>query len=177
MLEKQPEPFYTVEAVFRLTNAPPANIRAWYRNELVSASGSPRRERKQRHDILFSFVEVLEIGIIHELKVRGADTRRIRKALNFLRTLGPELMSQLHLGASLPAELRKKAWYLDVSGDDILFYENKSRAMSAVKTRGQMILYCLMINVPSYKENLKRKVIRDVQSGRIADLAPTPAKL
>src|SRR4029434_7198306 len=108
----------------RVTGADYHNILYWLRSGLIQASYSPHRQPKPRHPIRFSFTDLLEIGIIQELRERGASVQRVRKALNYLKNLSPVYTSLCHPRARLSKELRNKAVYLDVSGDDIRVYHS-----------------------------------------------------
>ncbi len=149
---------YSAEQVSRLTGADYHNILYWLRSGLIRASLSPHRQPKPRHPVRFSFTDLLEIGIIQELRERGAPVQRIRKALDYLKRLGPEYTSLFHLGAALPKELRRKAVYLDVSGDDLRVYHSDKEVLSAVKHRGQTVIHALIIDVKRFKEELEAKL-------------------
>lgn len=156
---------YTVREAARIAGADYHNILYWLRTGLITCTGSPQREKKQRHRALFSFTDVLEIAVIQELQKRGAPTKRIRKALDTLKRCGPEYMSLFHLGAALPPEMRRKAVYLDVTEDDIMIHEGKDRAMSAVKNRCQMIIvHTLMLDFKRIKKDLEERLAAAVGS-------------
>jgi len=109
----------------------------WVRTGLVRAS--VRYESKQWTPVLFSFNDVLELKFIQSLRDKGAPTRRIRKALNYLRrTLKTHEMADL---------------YLDVTNDDIHVYVNADNIMSAAKAQGQLLL----INVAMLKSEIEER--------------------
>jgi DNA-binding transcriptional MerR regulator len=152
---------YTVQQASEFTGADYHNILYWVRTGLVKASRSPGRQPKQRHRVLFDFTDLLEIGIIQELRDRGAPVQRIRKALDYLKSLGPEYVSLFHLGAALPKELREQAVYLDVSGDDIHVYHSDREVLSAVQARGQRVIHALIVDVKRFREDLEAKLTRE----------------
>ena len=109
----------------------------WVRTGLVRAS--VRYESKQWTPVLFSFDDLLELKFIQSLRDKGAPTRRIRRALNFLRrTLKSHSLTDL---------------YLDVTSDDIQVYVDPEKIMSAVKNQGQMLL----INVARLKSEIEER--------------------
>ena len=109
----------------------------WVRTGLVKAS--IQYESKQWTPVLFSFNDLLELKFIQSLRDKGAPTRRIRKALNYLRrTL------KSHDIASL---------YLDVTNDDIQVYATPDNVLSAVKNQGQLLL----INVSRLRSEIEEK--------------------
>jgi DNA-binding transcriptional MerR regulator len=122
---------------------------------LIQASYSPHRQPKPRHPIRFSFTDLLEIGIIQELRERGAPVQRVRKALNYLKNLSPVYTSLFHPRARLSKELRNKAVYLDVSGDDIRVYHSDKEVVTAVMQRGQKVIHLLIIDVKRVREELR----------------------
>ena len=157
---------YTAKQAAAITEADYHNILYWLRTRLIKCSGSPHREKKQRHRALFTFPDLLEITVIQELQGRGAPTKRIRKALDTLKECGAEYMSLFHLGAALPPELKRKALYLDVTEDDIIIHQGKDRAMSAVKNRCQMIIvHTLMVDFKRVRKGLEEKLAVVVSSG------------
>lgn len=116
--------------------------------------------------MLFHFTDLLEMKIIDELRQRGASAKKIRKALNYLKSLGPEYVSLFHLGASLPADLRSRAVYLDISGDDINVHHSNREVISAVRHRGQRIIHALMVDVAGLKADLTEKLFETANRSR-----------
>jgi DNA-binding transcriptional MerR regulator len=112
----------------------------WVRTKLVRAS--VRYESRQWTPVLFSFDDLLELKFIQSLREKGAPTRRIRKALNFLR----KEMRSLPL-----ADL-----YLDVTTDDIHVVASNDQILSAVKNQGQLLL----INVSRLRTEIEEKAKR-----------------
>ena len=109
----------------------------WVRTGLVRAS--VRYESKQWTPVLFSFSDLLELKFIQSLRDKGAPTRRIRKALSFLRrTLKKHDFMDL---------------YLDVTNDDIHVYTGTDGIVSAVKNQGQLLL----INVSMLRNEIEEK--------------------
>jgi DNA-binding transcriptional MerR regulator len=149
---------YSAEQASGVTGADYHNILYWLRSGLIQASYSPHRQPKPRHPIRFSFTDLLEIGIIQELRERGAPVQRVRKALNFLKSLGPVYTSLFHAGANLPKELRHKAVYLDVSGEDIRVYHSDKEVVAAVMQRGQTVIHLLIIDVKRVREELRTQL-------------------
>ena len=112
----------------------------WVRTGLVKAS--VRYESKQWTPVLFSFNDLLELKFIQSLRDKGAPTRRIRRALNYLRkTLKTHEMADL---------------YLDVTNDDIHVYVGPDRIVSAAQNQGQLLL----INVSMLKKDIEDKARR-----------------
>ena len=146
---------YSAEQASRVTGADYHNILYWLRSGLIQASYSPHRQPKPRHPIRFSFTDLLEIGIIQELRERGAPVQRVRKALNYLKNLSPVYTSLFHPRARLSKELRNKAVYLDVSGDDIRVYHSDKEVVTAVMQRGQKVIHLLIIDVKRVREELR----------------------
>lgn len=109
----------------------------WVRTKLVRAS--IQYESKQWTPVLFSFDDLLELKLIQSLRDKGAPTRRIRKALNFLRK---------HARNMSLADL-----YLDVTTDDIQVLASNDNILSAVKSQGQLLL----INVSRLKSEIEEK--------------------
>ena len=109
----------------------------WVRTKLVRAS--VRYESKQWTPVLFSFNDLLELKFIQSLREKGAPTRRIRKALNFLRKRGKGMP---------PAD-----FYLDVTTDDIQIVASPDQILSAVKNQGQLLL----INISRLKSEIEEK--------------------
>ena len=109
----------------------------WVRTKLVRAS--IRYESRQWTPVLFSFDDLLELKFIQSLREKGAPTRRIRKALNFLR----REVKQVPL-----ADV-----YLDVTTDDIHVVASNDQILSAVKNQGQLLL----INVTRLKSEIEEK--------------------
>src|SRR5207245_1639931 len=92
----------------------------WVRTKLVRAS--VRYESKQWTPVLFSFNDLLELKFIQSLREKGAPTRRIRKALLFLRKQAKSMpLTDL---------------YLDVTTDDIQVVLNSDQILSAVQSQG-----------------------------------------
>ena len=149
---------YSAEQASQVTGADYHNILYWLRSGLIQASHSPQRQRKPRHPIRFSFTDLLEIGIIQELRERGAPVQRVRKALNYLKSLGPVYTALFHYGTSLPTELRRKAVYLDVSGDDIRVYHSDNEVITAVMQPGQKVIHLLVIDVKRVRQELRAKL-------------------
>jgi DNA-binding transcriptional MerR regulator len=138
-----------------VTGADYHNILYWLRTGLIQASYSLHRQPKPRHPIRFAFTDLLEIGIIQELRERGAPVQRVRKALNYLKNLGPVYTSLFHPRARLAKELRHKAVYLDVSGDDIRVYHSDTEVVAAVMQRGQKVIHLLIIDVKRVRDELR----------------------
>jgi DNA-binding transcriptional MerR regulator len=109
----------------------------WVRTKLVRAS--VRYESRQWTPVLFSFDDLLELKFIQSLREKGAPTRRIRKALNFLR----KELKHLPL-----ADI-----YLDVTTDDIHVVASNDQILSAVKNQGQLLL----INISRLKTEIEEK--------------------
>jgi DNA-binding transcriptional MerR regulator len=151
--------FYSARDAARITRVNYHNILYWVRSGLVKASGSPHREKRQRHAVLFHFTDLLEIKVISELRQRGASPRKIRRALNYLKSLGPEYISLFHLGASLPPDLRSRAVYLDVSGNDIQVHRSNREVISAVTHKGQRIIHALMVDVVGLRADLTERAL------------------
>jgi DNA-binding transcriptional MerR regulator len=149
---------YSAEQASRVTGADYHNILYWLRSGLIQASYSPHRQPKPRHPIRFSFTDLLEIGIIQELRERGAPVQRVRKALHYLKSLGPVYTALFHHGASLPKELRHKAVYLDVSGDDIRVYHSDKEVVTAVMQPGQKVIHLLIIDVKRVRDELRTQL-------------------
>jgi len=149
---------YSAEQASRVTGADYHNILYWLRSGLIQATHSPHRQPKPRHPIRFSFTDLLDIGIIQELRERGTPVQRVRKALHYLKSLGPVYTSLFHPGARLPTELRHKAVYLDVSGDDIRVYHSDKEVVAAVMRRGQKVIHLLIIDVKRVREELRTQL-------------------
>ncbi len=149
---------YSAELASRVTGADYHNILYWLRSGLIQASYSPHRQPKPRHPIRFAFTDLLEIGIIQELRERGAPVQRVRKALNYLKSLGPVYTTLFHPRARLAKELRQKAVYLDVSGDDIRVYHSDTEVVAAVMQRGQKVIHLLIIDVKRVREELRMQL-------------------
>ena len=109
----------------------------WVRTKLVRAS--VRYESKQWSPVLFSADDLLELKFIQSLREKGAPTRRIRKALAFLR--------------KRPKDLPLTDLYLDVTTDDIHLVVSPDQILSAVKSQGQLLL----INVSRLKTEIEEK--------------------
>jgi len=165
---------YSAEQASRATGADYHNILYWLRSGLIQATHSPHRQPKPRHPIRFSFTDLLDIGIIQELRERGAPVQRVRKALNYLKSLGPVYTSLLHLEARLSKELRHKAVYLDVSGDDICVYHSDKEVVAAVMRRKQKVIHLLIIDVKRVREELRAQL---EHSEELAEVAATQAAI
>jgi DNA-binding transcriptional MerR regulator len=165
---------YSAEQASRVTGADYHNILYWLRSGLIQASYSPHRQPKPRHPIRFSFTDLLDIGIIQELRERGAPVQRVRKALHYLKSLGPVYTSLLHPGVHLPKALRHKAVYLDVSGDDIRVYHSDKEVVAAVMRRGQKVIHLLIVDVKRVREELHAQL---GHSEEPADVAATQAAM
>lgn len=109
----------------------------WVRTKLVRAS--VRYESKQWTPVLFSFNDLLELKFIQSLREKGAPTRRIRKALTFLRKQAK---------SSPLADL-----YLDVTTDDIHLVMSPDQILSAVQSQGQLLL----INISRLKSEIEER--------------------
>jgi DNA-binding transcriptional MerR regulator len=149
---------YSAEQASRVTGADYHNILYWLRTGLIQASYSLHRQPKPRHPIRFAFTDLLEIGIIQELRERGAPVQRVRKALNYLKSLGPVYTALFHPRARLAKELRHKAVYLDVSGDDIRVYHSDKEVVAAVMQGGQKVIHLLIIDVKRVREELRHQL-------------------
>ena len=84
--------------------------------------------------------------------------QRVRKALNYLKSLGPVYTTLFHPRARLAKELRQKAVYLDVSGDDIRVYHSDTEVVAAVMQRGQKVIHLLIIDVKRVREELRMQL-------------------
>ncbi len=152
---------YSAKTAAGVTGADYYNILYWVRTGLIKAS--VQYVGKQKAPVLFSFWDLLEIKIIQNLREgdrreKKAPIQRIRKALNYLRSLGEEYMDALRLEALVPGA---GGIYLDVTGDDIQAYFNEHQVISAVKAQGQTLL----VNVLKMKEEVKLK-LREIESGK-----------
>ena len=116
----------------------------WVRTGLVRAS--VRYESKQWTPVLFSFADLLELKFIQSLREKGAPTRRIRKALNFLRkTLKNHELADL---------------YLDVTNDDIHVYVGTDNILSVVKNQGQLLLINVSVLRNEIEERARKQKIK-----------------
>ena len=128
---------YSPTVAAKLTGLNYNTILYWVRTNLVRAS--VQYESKQWTPVLFSFNDLLELKFIKTLREKGAPTRRIRKALNFLRK-----------------EAKNKPLtdlYLDVTTDDIHVLVSPDKILSAVKSQGQLLL----INVTVLRNEIEEK--------------------
>ena len=128
---------YSPTIASKLTGINYNTILYWVRTKLVRAS--VQYESKQWTPVLFSFHDLLELKFIQSLREKGAPTRRIRKALTFLRK---EIK-----GGSL------SDIYLDVTTDDIHLLVGPDKILSAVKNQGQLLL----INVERLQSEIEDK--------------------
>ena len=128
---------YSPTVAAKLTGLNYNTILYWVRTNLVKAS--VQYESKQWVPVLFSFNDLLELKFIKTLREKGAPTRRIRKALNYLRK-----------------ETKSRAitdLFLDVTTDDIHILVTPDKILSAVKSQGQLLL----INVGILKNEIEEK--------------------
>ncbi|MFC2172952.1 MerR family transcriptional regulator [Acidobacteriota bacterium] len=114
----------------------------WVRTGLVKAS--IRYESKQWQPVLFSFDDLLELKFIKSLRDKGAPTRRIRRALSYLRKNIPEHRREL---------------YIDVTDDDIQIYLSAQDVMSVAKTQGQLLL----INVGQLRKDVASRTFKQAK--------------
>lgn len=154
---------YSAKVAAEVTGADYYNILYWVRTGLIKAS--IQYVGKQKAPVLFSFWDLLEIKIIQNLREgdrreKKAPIQRIRKALNYLRSLGEEYMDALRLEALVPGA---GGIFLDVTGDDIQAYFNEAQVISAVKTQGQTLL----VNVLKMKDEVKGK-LQEIENERAA---------
>lgn len=145
---------YSAKLAAEVTGADYYNILYWVRTGLVKAS--VQYVGKQKAPVLFSFWDLLEIKIIQNLREgerreKKAPIQRIRKALNYLRSLGEEYMDALRLEALVPGA---GGIFLDVTGDDIQAYFNEDQVISAVKNQGQTLL----VNILRMRDEVKKKL-------------------
>jgi len=128
---------YSPTIAAKLTGLNYNTILYWVRTKLVRAS--VQYESKQWTPVLFSFDDLLELKFIQSLRDKGAPTRRIRKALNFLRKeVKNRPLSDL---------------YLDVTTDDIQLLVSSDKIVSAAKNQGQLLL----INVDRLRGEIEEK--------------------
>ena len=145
---------YSAKVAAEVTGAEYNNILYWVRTGLIKAR--VQYIGKQKSPVLFSFWDLLEVKIIQNLREgdrreKKAPIQRIRKALNYLRSLGEEYMDALRLEALMPGA---GGIFLDVTGDDIQAYFNEDQVISAVKTQGQTLL----VNVLKMKDEVRGKL-------------------
>lgn len=127
---------YSPTVAAKLTGLNYNTILYWVRTKLVRAS--VQYESKQWTPVLFSFNDLLELKFIQSLREKGASTRRIRKALTFLRK-----------------EVKNRSLtdlFLDVTTDDIHLLMSDT-ILSAVKNQGQLLL----INVAVLRNEIEEK--------------------
>jgi DNA-binding transcriptional MerR regulator len=157
---------YSAEQASRLTGADYHNILYWLRSGLVQASHSPNRKPKPRHPIRFSRSDLLEIGIIQELRERDTPVQRVRKALDVLRNFNITQTLLLDLTSSLPAKREQQAFYLDVSSDDVHLYCSKNEVLSVVKHQGQKVIHFLIVDILEVCEELRGRLV-DMQEEEV----------
>lgn len=135
--KKNPQQGYSPTLASKLLGINYNTILYWVRTKLVRAS--IRYESKQWTPVLFSFDDLLELKFIQSLREKGAPTRRIRRALTFLRKRAK----------SLPLT----DVYLDVTTDDIQLRVGTDQILSAVQSQGQLLL----INVTRLRAEIEEK--------------------
>lgn len=79
---------YSAVQASELTGADYHNILYWLRSGLIRAGHTPNRKPKPRHPIRFAFPDLVEIGIIQELRERSTPVHRIQLALDYLKKSG-----------------------------------------------------------------------------------------
>ena len=108
----------------------------WVRTRLVRAS--IRYESKQWAPVYFSFNDLLELKFIQSLRDKGAPTKKIRKALAYLRKNMKKDFAEL---------------YVDASSDDIRVYNEPEALISAARDQEEL----LIINIGKMKREIHEK--------------------
>ena len=116
----------------------------WTRTRLVRAS--IQYQSKQWTPVLFSFDDLLELRLVQSLREKGAPTRRIRKALNFLRKHAPEVA------------------YLDVSSDAIRQVSPGDAIRDTLGRDGTLVVF----DVGGWRADLEARLSRLTEARRLA---------
>lgn len=106
----------------RFLGVPQRTIAAWVAKGLIPARESPRGRGKR---MALTIEDALTAWTILELKLMGLSLQKVRRVIEYLRSVGLELSD---------------VWLLEVAGDEVIAYRSRREAFAVLKRPGQRII-------------------------------------